>query len=50
MPDTSGPLSLAKYSSSTLPRPTLPGTGQTMPVQEEGKRPRVPRANGGFFG
>ena len=50
MPDTSGPLSLAKYSSTSLPRPTLPGTGQTMPVQEKGKRPRVPRATGGFFG
>jgi phospholipase C len=55
MPDTIGPLSLARYSSTSLPRPTLPGTAQplpgtsqTMPIQEEGKRPRVPPTTGSF--
>jgi phospholipase C len=42
LPDTSGPLSLARYQSGNLPRPELPGSGQRLPTQEKGTRPRVP--------
>ncbi len=41
LPDTSGPLSLAKYGSANLPRPTLPDEDQEMPSQEKGSRRHV---------
>jgi phospholipase C len=42
LPDTSGPLSRARYEAGNLPKPTLPGTGQSPPAQEKGQRKRVP--------
>jgi phospholipase C len=41
LPDTSGPLSLAKYGSANLPEPTLPADDQQMPEQEKGRRHRL---------
>jgi phospholipase C len=38
LPDTSGPLSLAKYGSRNLPSPDLPGAHQQPPKQENGRR------------
>jgi phospholipase C len=38
LPDTHGPLTLARYEVATLPKPVLPTTGQTPPEQEPGKR------------
>jgi len=46
LPDTSGPLSLAKFALGNLPAPILPGSGQQMPTQEKGVRPRVPPGAG----
>ena len=37
LPDTSGPLSRAKYESARLPKPVLPGENQQMPHQERGR-------------
>jgi phospholipase C len=37
LPDTSGPLGLAKYESAMLPKPVLPGQNQQLPKQEQGK-------------
>jgi phospholipase C len=42
LPDTSGPLQLARYESVSLPRPALPGPEQRPPGQEEGARRKVP--------
>jgi phospholipase C len=42
LPDTSGPLSLAKYGAANLPGPVLPGAEQQQPKQEPGQRNRVP--------
>lgn len=41
LPDTAGPLVLAKYGSSNLPKPILPGEEQPPPKQEPGERKRV---------
>jgi phospholipase C len=41
LPDTSGPLDLAKYTSSHLPKPILPSGNQQPPKQEEGQRKRT---------
>ena len=41
LPDTSGPLSLAKYTGTNLPAPVIPGAGQQHPEQEKGSRKRV---------
>jgi phospholipase C len=38
LPDTSGPLVRAKYQSTNLPRPALPGEDQLLPKQEQGNR------------
>jgi phospholipase C len=45
LPDTSGPLRLAKYESTMLPKPVLPGESQQLPQQEKGGRKTV--ANSG---
>ncbi|HEX3928759.1 MAG TPA: alkaline phosphatase family protein [Gemmatimonadales bacterium] len=45
LPDTSGPLDLARYQSKALPKPELPGADQKSPVQERGQRPRVPKVD-----
>jgi phospholipase C len=37
LPDTSGPLRLAKYQSAMLPKPVLPGGDQQIPKQEKSK-------------
>jgi phospholipase C len=37
LPDTSGPLGLAKYESAVLPKPVLPGQNQQFPQQEREK-------------
>lgn len=42
LPDTSGPLSLARYQAARLPKPPIPGADQRPPSQEKGARPRVP--------
>jgi phospholipase C len=39
--DTSGPLSLAKFSAANLPKPTLPSGDQQPPKQEKGSRNRT---------
>ncbi len=41
LPDTSGPLTLAKFGAANLPAPALPGSGQQMPKQESGSRKRI---------
>jgi phospholipase C len=41
LPDTSGPLSEARYGVATLPQPSVPGTDQQPPTQEKGQRKRV---------
>jgi phospholipase C len=41
LPDTTGPLSLAKLGVAKLPNPPLPGGEQTPPKQEKGNRNRV---------
>jgi phospholipase C len=43
LPDTSGPLTLAKYSAANLPAPALPAGSQESPAQEQGRRNRVPK-------
>ncbi len=42
LPDTSGPLTLAQYEVSQFALPPFPGASQTPPVQQPGRRPRVP--------
>ena len=39
LPDTAGPLNLAKYAVKHLPRPAFPGAGQEPPEQEKSRRP-----------
>jgi len=41
LPNTSGPLSLAKYEAMNLPKPTLPSGDQQPPKQEQGRRKRT---------
>jgi phospholipase C len=41
LPDTAGPLALAKYGSSNLPAPMFPGEEQQLPKQETGERKRL---------
>jgi phospholipase C len=41
LPDTSGPLSLAKFSSANLPRIAFPSGEQEPPRQEQGRRNRI---------
>ena len=45
LPDTSGPLSLAKYESTNLPKPVFPGADQHLPKQEKGHRKRISTGN-----
>lgn len=47
LPDTSGPLTLARNEVETLPPPVPPETGQSMPAQELGHRPHIPPTSGG---
>jgi phospholipase C len=42
LPDTGAQLALARREAQRLPDPVVPGAGQTLPVQEEGARKRVP--------
>jgi phospholipase C len=42
LPDTSGPLTVAQYTSSQFPLPAFPGANQTAPFQPRGHRPHVP--------
>jgi len=42
LPDTSSALTRARYEASYLPKPAIPGADQKPPVQETGKRKRVP--------
>jgi phospholipase C len=42
LPDTSGPLTLARNEATQLPKPVLPGAGQSAPSQETGSRRRIP--------
>ena len=41
LPDTVGTLNLARYTSTTLTKPMLPGADQHEPRQEKGHRQRV---------
>jgi phospholipase C len=41
LPDTLGPLNLARYESAYLPKPVMPGADQKPPSQEKGNRKRV---------
>ncbi|HWB86526.1 MAG TPA: alkaline phosphatase family protein [Bryobacteraceae bacterium] len=41
LPGTSSSLSLARYTSTNLPRPVLPGADQELPQQEKGNRKRT---------
>jgi phospholipase C len=41
LPDTAGPLTYAQYTSTVLPKPTLPGASQTPPSQEPGGRKHI---------
>ncbi len=43
LPDAVHVLTRASYEAATLPAPALPGSEQTLPVQEKGERKRVPR-------
>jgi len=42
LPDTSGPLRLARYESSMLPKPVLPGAEQELPNQEKPAKAAAP--------
>jgi len=42
LPDTSGPLTVAQYTSKQYPLPAFPGADQTPPFQPPGRRPHVP--------
>jgi phospholipase C len=42
LPDTSGPLTLAKFGAANLPKPSMPGEDQQAPKQEKGSRNRTP--------
>jgi phospholipase C len=44
LPDTSGPIRLAKYQSAMLPKPVFPEKNQQLPKQEKGMRKGI--ANG----
>jgi phospholipase C len=41
LPDTSGPLRLAKYEAANLPKPAFPAAEQQAPTQEKGSRQRT---------
>jgi phospholipase C len=41
LPDTSGPLTVAQFTSSQYPLPPFPGADQTPPVQQKGHRPHI---------
>jgi phospholipase C len=41
LPDTSGPLTVAQYTSTQYQLPSFPGADQTPPVQHPGHRPHV---------
>ncbi len=43
LPETGSAWSRAKYESTNLPKPSLPGAEQKPPTQEKGQRKRVPR-------
>jgi phospholipase C len=47
LPDTAGPLVLAKYGAANLPQPILPAGEQQAPSQEKGRRNRVPSGSRG---
>ena len=42
LPDTTGSLSLARYSAANLPKPVFPGDDQQQPAQEKGERKKTP--------
>jgi len=46
LPDTAGPLVLARYTSANLPAPVLPGGGQSLPQQEQQNRKQQTSAAG----
>ena len=41
LPDTSGQMTYAAFTGTQLPKPTLPGANQSLPVQERGGRKHV---------
>jgi phospholipase C len=41
LPDTSGPLTVARFGAANLPKPVFPEAEQSLPVQEKGRRNRV---------
>ncbi len=46
LPDTVNTLSRARFESTYLPKPILPGSEQKMPIQEKGDRKQIPPAQG----
>jgi phospholipase C len=44
LPGTSGLLSAAKFQAATLPSPAFPNADQQPPLQEKGKKKRIPMA------
>lgn len=42
LPDTVGTLHLAHYAAANFPAPPIPGAEQREPLQEQGKRKRIP--------
>ena len=42
LPGTAGPLSRARFETTTFSKPTLPGAEQKPPTQEKGERKRIP--------
>ena len=45
LPDTTSSLTLARYTSTNLPKPALPGSEQQLPKQETGDRKHTPDKN-----
>jgi phospholipase C len=41
LPGTTGTLHLARYTSTNVPAPSLPGADQQLPEQEKGTRKRT---------
>jgi phospholipase C len=47
LPDTTAALAEARYTSTHLPKPALPGADQTPPTQEDGTRKHLPPTSRG---
>jgi hypothetical protein len=43
VPDTGAMLEMSRYAAKNLPLPPIPRADQTVPEQEKGTRPRIPK-------